>query len=63
MKKLLLSLVAFLLLLSSCEVEVRDGYTYHHPHGWEHHHYPHHHEVYDDGYHHDVHGYEIIIRP
>lgn len=63
MKKLLLATVAaMILLVSSCEVEVRDGHNYHHMHGYEHSHYPSHHEVYDHGYHHDGHGAEIEIR-
>jgi len=63
MKKSLLAVVISVIFLSSCEVEVRDGHTYHHPHGYEHHHYPQHHEVYNHGYHHDSHGGEIIVRP
>ena len=62
MKKILLSATAiFLLLSSSCEVEVRDGHHYQHPMGYEHAHYPDHHEVYDHGYHHDSHGGEIDV--
>ena len=63
MKKLLLPAVtAVLLLLSACEVEIRDGHHYHHAQGYEHRHYPEHHEAYNHGYHHDSHGGEIIIR-
>ena len=63
MKKALFATIAALLFLSSCEVEVRDGHNYNHPHGWEHEHYPEHHEVYNHGYHHDSHGAEIIFHP
>jgi hypothetical protein len=66
MKKSVLAVVIavlFLSLLQSCEVEVRGGHRYNHPHGWEHSHYPQHHEVYNHGYHHDEHGGEIIIHP
>jgi hypothetical protein len=63
MKKILLATIAasFILLLSSCEVEVRDGHHYHHHAGWEHAHHPEHHEVYNHGYHHDGHGAEIEV--
>ena len=62
MRKLILATVALaFVFLTSCEVEVRDGVTYHHRHGYEHAHYPEHHEHYNNGYHHDAHGSEIII--
>ena len=63
MKKSFFAAVVILLFLSSCEVEVRDGVTYHHHRGYEHEHYPEHHEEYHHGYHHDRDGGEIIIRP
>ena len=43
MKKILSAGVIGLMLLSSCEVEVRDGHHYDHARGWEHQHYPEHH--------------------
>ncbi len=58
MKKLILATAAMLILLSACEVEVRDGVSYHHPRGWEHRYHPDHIEIYDHGYHHDEHGNE-----
>ena len=63
MKKQIIAIAAAIILLSSCEVEVRDGHRYYHHHGYEHAHYPDHHEVYNHGYHHDAHGGEIIVRP
>ena len=63
MKKLILAFTAAaFLILTSCEVEVRDGVTYHHHRGWEHENYPDHHEEYNHGYHHDRDGGEIHIR-
>ena len=59
MKKLILAAAATLILFSACEVEVRDGVTYHHRNGWEHEHYPEHHEEYNHGYHHDRDGHEM----
>lgn len=61
MKKLLLTAAASLILFTACEVEERDGQTYHHHRGWEHQHYPEHHEQYNHGYHHDGHGNELKI--
>lgn len=64
MKKVVtIALAGVVLLLTSCEVEVRDGRTYHHPWGWEHRHYPDHHEIYNHGYHHDKDGNEINPQP
>ena len=63
MKKVILATLAVaFIFLTSCEVEVRDGVTYHHRSGYEHQHYPEHHEQYNHGYHHDGHGGEIEIR-
>jgi hypothetical protein len=59
MKKILLAATAIVFLLSSCEVEVRDGHHYNHAHGWEHRNHPDHHEAYNGGYHHDSHGNEM----
>jgi hypothetical protein len=60
MKKITLAILAgAFLFLTSCEVEVRDGVTYHHHMGYEHQHYPDHHEQYNHGYHHDAHGGEL----
>ena len=60
MKKLLLIGGIVIMFLSSCEVEYRGGYRYHHYRGYERSHYPDHHEEYNHGYHHDEHGGEII---
>ena len=60
MKKSII-VIAAILFLSSCEVEVVGEHHYHHPWGWEHSHYPEHHEHYNHGYHHDEHGGEIFI--
>jgi hypothetical protein len=59
MKITIAFIAAFLLLLSSCEVEYRGEDRYYHQRGWEHEHHPEHHEVYNHGYHHDEHGNEI----
>ena len=60
MKKLLIiSTLAGILLLASCEVEYRGDTAYYHHWGWEHQHYPNHVEVYNHGYHHDEHGNEV----
>ena len=61
MKKLLLAVSTAIILLSSCEVELRNGYRYHHFRGYERRHYPGHHEMYNHGYHHNEHGEEIIV--
>ena len=60
MKKVLIVVSMLITLLSSCEVEYRGGYRYHHYRGYERVHYPYHHEVYNHGYHHDEHGGEVI---
>lgn len=59
MKKVLLIVSVAIIFLTSCEVEYRGGYRYHHYRGYEHAHYPDHHEVYNHGYHHDEHGGEV----
>jgi hypothetical protein len=63
MKKILLTVSAAIIFLSSCEVELRDGRRYHHYRGYERYHYPDHREVYNHGYHHDARGGEIIVAP
>jgi hypothetical protein len=61
MKKVLLAAIVAITLLSSCEVELRDGHRYHHYRGYERAHYPDHREVYNHGYHHDARGGEVNV--
>lgn len=63
MKKLVFLISIALISLTSCEVEYRGDYRYHHFRGYEHAHYPDHHEEYHRGYHHDEHGGEIHYEP
>ena len=63
MKKILVVFSLSIIFFSSCEVELRDGRSYHHYRGYEHSHYPNHHEIYNHGYHHDAHGGEILLQP